>query len=54
MPTMLADALHPKRFSGMSGKMAAVVGYILGRRWSKPPTTGADPGIGGEPNTTTF
>jgi hypothetical protein len=49
MPT-LSDKLHPKRF--------AVVGYILGVKWSKPPTiattTDADPGISGEPNTTTF
>jgi hypothetical protein len=35
MPT-LAEALHPGRFPGMSGRMAAVVGYILGRRWSRP------------------
>ena len=35
MPT-LSDKLHPKRFPGMSGKMAAVVGYILGRRWTRP------------------
>jgi hypothetical protein len=31
MPT-LAAKLHPKRFPHMSGKMAAIVGYILGRR----------------------
>jgi hypothetical protein len=35
MPT-LSDRLHPKRFPGMSGRMAAIVGYILGERWSKP------------------
>jgi len=35
MPT-LSDRLHPKRFSGMSGRMAAIVGYILGEEWSKP------------------
>jgi hypothetical protein len=35
MPTLIAK-LHPKRFPGMSGRMAAVVGYILGRRWSRP------------------
>ena len=28
--------LHPKRFPGMSGRMAAVIGYILGRRWTRP------------------
>jgi hypothetical protein len=33
---MLADKLHPARFPGMSGKMAAVVGCILGRRWTRP------------------
>jgi hypothetical protein len=32
----LSDRLHPKRFPGMSGRMAAVVGFILGERWSKP------------------
>ena len=32
----LADRLHPRRFPGMSGRMAAVVGYILGRRWTRP------------------
>lgn len=35
MPT-LAEALHPRRFPGMSGRMAAVLGYILGRRWTRP------------------
>ena len=54
MSATLADALHPKRFSGMSGRMAAVVGYILGVEWSKPTTTDSDPGISDEPNTTTF
>jgi hypothetical protein len=33
---MLGDKLHPRRFPGMSGRMAAVVGYILDRRWSRP------------------
>ena len=33
MPT-LTERLHPRRFPGMSGKMAAVVGYILGEGWS--------------------
>ena len=32
----LADRLHPQRFPGMSGRMAAIVGYILGRRWTRP------------------
>ena len=35
MPT-LTESLHPRRFPGMSGKMAAVVGYILGGHWSRP------------------
>jgi hypothetical protein len=35
MPT-LTDKLHPRRFAGMSGRMAAVVGCILGEEWSKP------------------
>ena len=35
MPTLI-DKLHPDRFSGMSGRMAAVVGYILGQEWSAP------------------
>ena len=34
--TALTAKLHPKRFPGMSGRMAAVVGYILGEHWSKP------------------
>lgn len=29
MKSDLIDKLRPKRFSAMSGKMAAVVGYIL-------------------------
>ena len=35
MPT-LADKLHPKRFPNMSGRMAAVVGCILGEEWTRP------------------
>ena len=35
MPT-LVEALHPGRFPGMSGRMAAVVGYILDGRWTRP------------------
>jgi len=35
MPTLI-EALHPRRFPGMSGRMAAVAGYILGRRWTRP------------------
>ena len=30
------DKLHPKRFPNMSGKMAAIVGYILGVEWTEP------------------
>jgi hypothetical protein len=32
----LASKLHPDRFSAMSGKMAAIVGYILGESWTEP------------------
>ena len=32
----LTDKLHPDRFSAMSGKMAAIVGYILGESWTEP------------------
>lgn len=32
----LADKLHPDRYSAMSGKMAAIVGYILGESWTEP------------------
>ena len=32
----LTDKLHPNRFSAMSGKMAAIVGYILGESWTEP------------------
>ena len=34
--TLSADKLHPDRFSAMSGKMAAIVGYILGESWTEP------------------
>jgi hypothetical protein len=34
----LAAKLHPDRFSAMSGKMAAIVGYILGESWTDPET----------------
>jgi hypothetical protein len=32
----LASKLHPERFSAMSGKMAAIVGFILGESWTTP------------------
>jgi len=32
----LADKLRPDRFSAMSGKMAAIVGFILGESWTTP------------------
>ena len=32
----LAQKLHPGRFPGMSGKMAAIVGYVLGEEWTEP------------------
>jgi hypothetical protein len=36
MRESLVDKLHPDRFSAMSGKMAAIVGYILDERFSDP------------------
>src|SRR5437016_879038 len=35
----LSEKLRPDRFSAMSGKMAAIVGYILGESWSEPEIT---------------
>jgi hypothetical protein len=32
----LIAKLHPDQFSEMSGKMAAVVAYILEERWTEP------------------
>ena len=32
----LAEKLHPARFTGMSGKMAAIVACILGQHWTSP------------------
>jgi hypothetical protein len=32
----LVKKLHPSRFTGMSGKMAAIVAYIIGERWTSP------------------
>lgn len=34
MSHALADKLHPERFTAMSGKMAAIVAYVLGERWT--------------------
>jgi hypothetical protein len=36
MSEMLSLKLHPARFSEMSGKMAALVGYILDEEFSNP------------------
>ena len=33
---LLVKKLHPARFSGMSGKMAAIVGCILGQKFTNP------------------
>jgi hypothetical protein len=33
----LADKLRPDRFTAMSGRMAAIVGYILAEPWTEPP-----------------
>jgi hypothetical protein len=35
----LADKLRPDRFTEMSGRMAAIVGYILAEPWTEPPIT---------------
>jgi hypothetical protein len=32
----LAQKLHPRNFTAMSGKMAAIVGYVLDQQWSSP------------------
>jgi hypothetical protein len=32
----LAEKLHPDRFTAMSGKMAAIVGFVLGEAWTEP------------------
>jgi len=32
----LTELLHPSRFDGMSGKMAAIVGYILDQEFTDP------------------
>lgn len=36
MREALVDKLRPDRFTAMSGKMAAIVGYILDERFSDP------------------
>lgn len=30
------EKLHPKRFSGMSGKMAAIIGCIFNEKYTEP------------------
>lgn len=35
----LAKKLHPSRFTEMSGKMAAIVAYILNETWTEPAIT---------------
>jgi len=32
----LTDKLNPNRFTAMSGKTAAILGYVLGESWSEP------------------
>jgi hypothetical protein len=32
----LAQKLHPRKFTAMSGKMAAIVGYVLDQDWTSP------------------
>jgi len=33
---MLSEKLSPRRLPGMSGKLAAIVGCILGEQWTQP------------------
>jgi hypothetical protein len=35
----LTEKLNPDRFSEMSGKMAAIVAYILAESWTEPEIT---------------
>lgn len=32
----LTDKLNPNKFTAMSGKMAAILGYVLGESWTEP------------------
>lgn len=32
----LTDKLNPNRFTNMSGKMSAILGYVLGECWTEP------------------
>jgi hypothetical protein len=36
MRMTLAEKLHPTRFPAMSGRMAAIIGYVLDEAWSEP------------------
>lgn len=36
MENGLITKLHPRRFPGMSPKMAAIVAYVLGKEWTTP------------------
>lgn len=40
----LKDRLHPRRFPGMSPKMAFIVGAIIGEDWAKGPRGETSPG----------
>ena len=35
----LSEKLRPDQFSDMSGKMAAIIGYVLGEAWTDPEIT---------------
>jgi hypothetical protein len=39
LPVSIADKLHPDRFTAMSGKMAAIIAYVLGEAWTEPEIT---------------
>lgn len=32
----LTEKLHPSRFTAMSGKMSAILGFVLGQPWTDP------------------
>lgn len=43
----LRRKLHPTRFPELSGRMAAVVGYVLGESWAEPAITDLAIAVGG-------
>ena len=39
MEKTIAEKLHPNRFPNMSGKMAGLIGFIIGETWIEEPIT---------------